>query len=464
MKIFSRLFYAGCLMAGTVLAQSPVTLSIDTRSAGYAIPDHFAGVSIFTRTQVRDHRGVPGNLFSGTNAQLITLFKNTGLHHLRLGATGSPNSGSTNLSRADIDSLFAFAKATDIKVIYSLHFGDGPATAKYVWDHYRPYLDYFAFDNEPDSRLNEDAGKPGAGPKNYFETWKDFAKTVTDAVPDAKFAGPDAAGRTLVARFVKAEKDSGCLTLVTQHTYVGGNPRKRGIETPRAIGEMLSRGWVTNNYPQLYRTVLQPVAQQGLPFRITELNDYVHGVTNVSDAYASALWALDVLHWWAAHGASGVNFQNTEWIPTDTFHPDSFGNYQMNPKAYGIKAFDLGRHGHVEPIKITNTNGLNLTAYAVGNGSNLYVTIINKEHGARGRDAAVTILPDGISSASATAMFLNAPNGDVAATNAITLGGASITNDAPWLGQWTALNFNTNGTCTVTVPAASAAVVKIFGQ
>jgi len=464
MQIISRLIYAGCLLGGTVLAQSPVTLSVDARSPGYAIPDDFAGVSIFTRTQVRDHKGVLGNLFSGTNAQLITLFKNAGLHHLRLGATGSPTSGTTNLSHADIDSLFAFAKTTDIKVIYSLHFADGPATAKYIWERYRPYLDYFAFDNEPDSRLNEDSGKPGEGHKNYFESWRDFAKAVADAVPGAKFAGPDAAGRSLVARFVKAENDSGLLAMVTQHTYVGANPRKRGIDTPQAIGEILSRGWVTNNYPQLYRTVLRPVAQQGLPFRITELNDYVHGVTNASDAFASALWALDVLHWWAVHGASGVNFQNTEWIPTDTFHPDSLGNYQINLKAYGIKAFDLGGHGRVEPVTTVNTNGLNLTAYAVGNGSNLYVTIINKEHGARARDAAVTILPDGISLGKATVMFLTAPNGNVVATNAITFGGASITNDAPWLGQWTTLNFDTNGKCTVTVPAASAAVVKISGR
>ena len=149
------LISAGCFLAGAAMAQSPVTLTIDTRSPGYAIPDDFSGVSIFTGTQVRDHKGVPGNLFSGTNTQLITLFKNTGLRHLRLGATGSPTSGTENLSHADIDSLFAFAKATDIKVIYSLHFADGVATAKYVWDNYRPYLDYFAFDNEPDGRLHE---------------------------------------------------------------------------------------------------------------------------------------------------------------------------------------------------------------------------------------------------------------------------------------------------------------------
>ena len=90
-----------------------------------------------------------------------------------------------------------------------------------------------------------------------------------------------------MARFVKAEKDSGCLGLVTQHTYIGGNSKKRGIDVPHAIESMMSKDWVTNKYPELYRTVLKPVAKQGLPFRITELDDYVHGVTNGSDAFVS---------------------------------------------------------------------------------------------------------------------------------------------------------------------------------
>jgi len=69
----------------------------------------------------------------------------------------------------------------------------------------------------------------------------------------------------------------------------------------------------------------------------------------------------------------------------------------------------------------------------------------------------VTIMPEGISPARATAMFLIVPKGNLAATNGMTLGGASISNDAPWAGQWTSLNSVTNGQCTLTVPAASAA-------
>ncbi len=320
MRYVGLLLCTGCLLGLPARGQAPVTLTVDVRSPGYESPTDFAGVSIFTGTQVRDHKGVPGNLFSGTNTQLITLFKNAGIHHLRLGATGSASSGVKNLSHDDIDALFAFAKATDIKVLYSLHYLDGPATAKYVWEKYRPYVDCFAFDNEPDNRL--EGGSGAASRQDYFAIWRDFAQAVLEAAPGAKFAGPDAAGRTLVRRFVAEQKDSGVLALVTQHTYIGGNPRKKGIDLAQAIENMLSRAWVTNNYPQLYHSVLEPVQRRGLPFRLTELDDHVRGVTNASDAFVSALWALDCMHWWAAHGARGVNFQNTEWLRTDTFYPE----------------------------------------------------------------------------------------------------------------------------------------------
>ncbi len=459
MKSFVRLIFACSLLTLAASAQEPVIVTVEPNPGGYNIPPNFTGVSIFNGTQVLNHRGVPGNLFSGTNTQLITLFKNAGLHHLRLGATGSPTSGAENLNHDDIDSLFAFAKATGIKVIYSLHFKNGAATAKYVWDHYRPYVDCFAFDNEPDSRSGQDETTH----TNYFDSWRSFALEVTAAAPGSKFAGPDAAGRTLVKRFVAAEKDSGVLALITQHTYIGGNPRKKGIDLPQAIENILSPGWVTTNYPQLYRSVLQPVQKAGLPFRLTELDDHVHGVTNASDAFIAALWALDCMHWWAAHGAAGVNFQNTEWLPTDTFYLDTSTNYQIHAKAYGIRAFDLGGHGRVASASVDNEHDLNLTAYAVSDSTNFFVTIINKEHGPGARTAGVSIRSQNLKSENAAAMLLTAPDGNLQATNGVTLGGATITNNALWQGQWTLLKLSTNG-YLVTVPASSAAVVRLSSR
>ena len=465
MKRHTHLIGIGCLLTGVAWAQSPVVVTVDTQSRGYVVPPDFAGVSIFTETQVAGHRGVSGNLFSGTNTQLITIFRNSGIHHLRLGATGSPTSGSHNLEPAAIDSLFAFAKATDTKVIYSLHALDGAATAKYVWDNYRPYVDCFAFDNEPDGRaLEGGSGAAAESYTNYISGWNDLAEAVTNVAPGSKFAGPDAAGRILSPLFAASEKDLGILALVTQHIYVDGNPVKKGVDAPHAIENMLSRNWVTNRYPGLYNGALRSVVKKGFPFRLTESNDYTHGVTNASDAFASALWALDYMHWWAAHGARGVNFQNTEWLRTDTFYPDTSGDYQIHPKAYAIKAFDLGSHGCVEPVAVDDTNGLNLTAYAIGDSTNLCVTIINKEHGTTAQDASVTIAAKGIVPASVATMFLTAPNGDVAATSGVTLGGATITNNAPWEGKWTPLQSSDAGQCSVKVPAASAVLVKITAR
>ncbi len=461
-----RLICIGGLLALAVapaMAQSPITVTIDTQPRiHYGVPADFGGVSIFTETQASDHHGVPGNLFSNTNTQLITLFKNSGIHHLRLGATGAQGSNAPNLDHADIDALFAFAKATGIRVIYSLHALDGTPTAKYVWDNYRPYLDCFAFDNEPDNLRLGGSGTAVGNYENYIAGWTNFAKAVTGASPGATFAGPDAAGRILAPRFAGDEKDSGLVALITQHFYVGGNSLKRGLSVQQAIDEMLSEDWVTQKYPALYHEVFLAVVAEGFPYRLTESDDYVHGVKNASNAFASALWALDYMHWWAEHGASGVNFQNTEWLYTDTFHPDPSGNYQVYPKAYALKAFDLGGQGWVEPVAIGNTNGLNLTAYAVGNAATVYVTIINKEHGANARDASVTILPKDFAPAHATAMYLTAAKENVGATSGITLGGASITNNAPWRGQWTALSPAKNNRYTLTVHAASAAVVKIL--
>lgn len=287
-------------------------------------------------------------------------------------------------------------------------------------------------------------------------------------MPEATFAGPDAANRSWAQLFAKNEKDSGKIVLVTQHYYIGGRPfigeGPETIPVPKAIANILSSNWVAVKYPAIYEQAIVPVMAEGLPYRMTESDDYLKGIANASDSFASALWALDYLHWWAAHGCAGVNFHNTEWLKTDTVYFDSTSrSYRNNPKAYGIKSFDLGSHGRVEPVAIANTNGLNLTAYAVANATNLFVTIINKEHGASARDAAVTIAPVGFLLGQSSVMLMKA-NGDAGATNGITLGEGTIANDAPWTGKWTPLNTSTAGQCVVDVPSASAAIVKISIQ
>src|SRR5215468_3749205 len=233
---------------------------------------------------------------------------------------------------------------------------------------------------------------------------------------------------------------------------------------------MLSREWVNGTaigtqpanttytpYPWLYENNLAPVLAAGLRYRLTESNDYLGGVPGASDAYAAALFALDHLHWFAAHGAAGVNFHNRRKLATATIVPDpaSPGASTINPKGYGIKAFTLGSAGQVKPVRIQNANGVNLTAYCVGGAGEDCVTIINKAHGADAADAAVTIAPPSAGAHSAQIMTLaGAQPGDARGTT-VTLG------DASWNGTWSTVPVDPRAGIALTVKATTATIVKI---
>ena len=472
MRFACMFIFAGWLglLAVAASAQTPVTVTV-VHSPGREIPDDFTGLSFESGHQLPDKNGVRGNLFNPTNSQLITLFRNLNLRNLRIGGGTVDGLKGARLNHADIDSLFAFAQAAQLKVIYSLQLLNGntandAADAQYVWQHHRALLQWLAIGNEPDEP--DYRYLPfGIGTEpditnylTYLAAWRKFAYVVTNAIPGVMLAAPDTGGSTWNTNFANDEKDARFIALFTTHDYFGG--KWQGQTSDTAVSNMLSARWVTNRYPREFHAQSAVIAS-GFPYRLTEINDYLGGVTNASNAFASALWALDALHWWAgAPGCVGVNFHNNEWLLTDTIYLNRHSlSFQINPKAYGIKAFDLGGHGRTEPLTIANPENLNLTVYAVADPTNLYVTLINKEYGARGRNAAVTLSLNGFSPGAAEAMYLTVPGGNVEATNGMTLGGASITNDAPWQGQWTPLGSITNAQLTLSLSAASAAVVKL---
>jgi len=207
----------------------------------------------------------------------------------------------------------------------------------------------------------------------------------------------------------------------------------------------------------------------GLPYRLEEANSfYDAGAENASDTFASALWGLDFMHWWAAHGAAGINFHTGDRVAArDENKPCRYAvfwtsdrGYDVHPIGYGIKAFDLGGHGISLPTAMANADGINLAAYAVRGWDNrCFVTLINKEHDSLMRAAKVTVVSDE-SFARGRVMFLTAPNGDISMKTGVTLGGSQIDDDASWKGKWTRLRPE-GGRVLVNVPAASAAVVEL---
>lgn len=456
MKRFIAILLA---VTGTFAAYSQeesVTVSVKTSSPGSLIPDDFIGLSFETRRVDCDSDGVAGYFFDSTNAQAVALFRQVAVKSLRVGG-GSVDSPQTPIpTPKDIDALFRFAKAADVKVIYSLRLKDGNAAqnaslAKYIWDNYQPYLDCFTIGNEPKEY------------STFSRQWKIMADAIVKAVPEAKFCGPAAVssmdgGAQQIRNFAMDFGKTGLIKFVTAHDYPGGNALRNATDGNSGRDQMLSGAWL-EHYQDFYDQFVSAVTALGLKYKYDEGSSfYKGGAKDASDTFAAALWSLDFMHWWAAHGCSGINFHNNRWpMYNITICRDAAGNYQTRPQGYGLKAFDIGGHGRVVPVTASRTG---MTAYGVLDSTNLYLTLINKEHGQYGRDAVVTV--KGISiKAPVEIMNLKAPHNDVAATSGVTLGDATINNAGEWQGKWTLFPPPGNSSLTIPVSAASAAIVKI---
>jgi hypothetical protein len=460
-----RLLLGVIAWAGFALAQSPILLTIDTAHPRAAVPPDFPGLSFESSNLLPQPSGK--HLFDRANQPLIALFRLLGIRSLRFGGGTADTPRYAVPGEKDIDSLFAFADAADVKIIYTLRLPaadieEDARIARYIEQHYRSRLTCFEIGNEPDYYRRVYRDIPDY--PTYRVLWKRIADAVTKAAPDAKFCGPAAGGITAWSRsFAEDFAKTGRIAALVQHEYPGGDGSLISGEPARDA--LLSRAWM-EFYDRLYVSFAAAARSHGLPYRLEETNNFTGGAKDATDTFAASLWALDYLHWWAAHGAAGVNFHNRRWILNTTIYPvkteeDGLtSGYLLHPIAYGIKAFVLGSDGAPLPVTIGNPDAVNVNAYAVLHGRDVFVTVINKnDPGTPTRDLMAKIATS-LPAASAEALFLAAPGNDVTSKEGITLGGASLA-DGSWDGKWTPAERDKEGAVSVMVPGTSAAVVRI---
>jgi Glycosyl hydrolase family 79, N-terminal domain len=452
----------------TASADTPITVLVDLKNPRSTISEDFLGLSFETQLLLPTADG--RYYFRPDNRPLIALFRQLGLRSLRIGGNTADRPTVAVPGPADIDSLFGFAKAADVKVIYTLRLRAGDrdqaaAVAKYIWDHYRSQLDCFAIGNEPNVFAKEYPA--------YRDEWRNYVSAVTGSTnaPEAKFCGPSATpGKTSWARdFVGDFGKSGRVAFISQHDYPGG-AGNRATNVVAARDQMLSAAWLTH-YQKFYDSFVPVATAAGLHCRIEEANNFFNGgAKEVSDTFAATLWALDYLHWWAAHDVLGINFHTGDQVAAGeqmntcryaTFRTTAAGCH-VQPIGYGIKTFALASRGRVVSISVSSPEKINLTAYGtLAPDETLFVTLINKEHGAASVDATVNLVA-GDSYVRGKVIFLSAPKSDVAAPSGVTLGGAEINEDGSWKGEWTSLTkAEPGGRFTLRIPAASAAVVQL---
>ena len=485
------------LCASASVAQTPapaptpasvVTISLDTANVGAAIPADYTGLS-FEGSLLMPDKKTSLRVFRSDNKPLLQLFKTLNVKSLRIGGNTSDRDAVAMPSEADIDSLFAFAKASNTKVIYCLRLfkstpEEAAKTASYIMDRYADLMQCFAIGQEPSAypkppKTGEAAAKVGMGEgfennsyASYAANWKKFAAAVLAAAPNAKFCGPAVHNNGAWAKlFMRDFAKTHPVVLIVEHLYPGGAGGK--VLSPEVgISQMLSDKFI-KACEKLHDSFVPETLANHLPYRIEETSNYYNGgAADVSNTYASALWGLDYMWWWATHDAAGLNFHTgdnvaagPDLVPSKyTAYVSAPDGYYVRPLGYGIKAFALGSHGKLIPATVTNADNLNLNVYATQTeNGDLTITIINKEHAAGARDADLTINlnTNAASYKTAKTMTLAAPNNDITAKADITLGGAPIKNDGTWSGAWTPAPAPTDGKLRLKAPASSATVLLV---
>ncbi len=440
-----------------------VRITVDIRRSLGTIPADFIGLGYEISSVAR-----PGllNARNRSYVQLVRTLGSAGV--IRIGGNTSdcslfePEAAAvsapkgTVVNRANLRELGTFLDATGWKLIWSLNLGGGTEQqaveeAQAVLAASQDKLLAFEIGNEPDLFGRGTAHRPKSySYEDYLKEYRRYKTAIRAKLPNAPFAGPDAANATdWVTRFAADEGND--LKLLTHHYY-------RECANPTSSLEKLLHP-DPKLVPELQKLKAASMSSH-VPYRICETNSFCGGgKPGVSDTFGSALWVLDYMLALASADAAGVNIETgvnqlgfISWY--SPIGDDEHGTYSAWPEYYGMLAFAQAQHGKRVAINY-NPAGLNLTAYAVLNGRNrLSVVVINKD---ASRDASVAIAADE-HFIRANALRLTGPS--LESKVGITLGGAPVAANGDWKARTVEPLRIKGGAFEIHVPAASAAIVK----
>jgi hypothetical protein len=430
------------------------SVSVSGAQAGN-MPQRFVGLS-YEKSKLSQP------LFTGENANLISLFKRLGNGVLRIGGNSvdetnwSPNGAgltSGQTAPSDINSLAAFLPATGWPVLYGVNLAQStPAVAAaevaYTAKTLGSNLLGIEIGNEPDLYAGHYFPSTWTY-SDYFALWQSFASAILAQTPGVPLTGPVTAfNSTWFTSFAQAEGND--IVLLSMHYY-----RANGQSPSSTIPLLLSYP-DTNMEKDL--VPLKAAAQAaGVPFRMAETNSFYNGgAPNISDSYASALWVIDHLFTIAQGGSVGVNLHGGGDGEGYTPIADNNGFIvEARPEFYGVLLCALAGQGSLLATTI-NAGSLNTSAYTVQNSPSQLSLILSNKDDTQNLQFTVTC-PSGVQSASL--QLLTGPS--LSATSGVTIQGSPVNaggSFAPLSPYGLAVASDTFGGY---VPAASAALISI---
>jgi len=282
------------------------------------------------------------------------------------------------ITRKAINNLRGFLDAVDWQLLYGLNFACGSAAraadeadavASIVGDR----LFAFVIGNEVDGFGDDQFFRAkGYDFNQYITEYEAWVKAIRARVPQAQFAGPDTDGKVDTWVMEYARRTRGDAILLTSHFY-GMGP----ASDPSMTAERLLRKVHTDLDSEIAGVQAARAAAGGTPYRMDEGNScFGGGRKDVSDAYASALWAADYMLTLACVGVAGVNLHGGGGGVYTPIETSAKTPASPRPVYYGIQFAQQFAGYQLAPCPLNTAS--NVTAYQGRKTGKTMLAFINK--------------------------------------------------------------------------------------
>ena len=459
-----NLFAASAPSAPTT---APVAVAEIGSTAGQAIPPTFMGLS----HEWGLAQDLMGSAASGRNNIYRQLLRNltsygSGPVILRIGGnstdyTGEPKPGM----------LQPFADlANEMGVRFYLGVNLGSGNPQLAVDQEKAYLNQMPpgsvegieIGNEPDGyRWNGKRARSYVF-ANFLPESNAFQQGLLAALPPpVRLMGPSYGSPTPMNDFIAYIKSIPPSRLIaSQHFYVSNSATHPNLPADYLLGAAAS-----TSGPSEGAARVAAAHQYGSPFWLDEMNSISGGgEPGVSNVFASALWAMDVMFEFARTGVDGVNWHtgNGGNYAAFEFQIDSVGQRKtyslrtVKPLYYGLLMFQqaTGDGARLLPVKLETSGNVKVWA-TVGSQGVVRALILNKDENATG---PVTLTMPGFRKA--TVERLTAPS--YQSTTGIKIGGQTFDGspDGKLQGERSGESvLPAHSNYVINMPACSAALV-----
>jgi hypothetical protein len=426
-------------------ALGDATVTVDTSDPGREVPRDFLGLSF----EVAALGAVSADASHGDLTRLLS-----SLHggELRFGGVSADTPGTAPVTAAQLRGIGTLARADDLSVLLTLDAGrPDPAAAAREAAAAKAALGSrlagLAVGNEPDAFAN-------VGLRSQPWTFDDYSRQVAtylpallSAAPGVPLAGPEASSGVPPLQWVQQFAHTEHPTQLTDHFY----PSSSCGYTPK-LTDLLSPALRTTQESMLGRlTALSHT--EGIPLRVDETNNIsCSGEADVSNAFASALWAVDYITEAMSSGVTGLNFHDLLGEPTSYAPLAALDTTALN---HGVLTAQPEWYALLLADRLLGDRPVH--AVASGAGTDLSATALLAVPGSAGVRVRLAV-PIRYRRGS----ILRMKAASASATDGVTLGGRTVAADGHWAPQSPLPGVHARGgSLTVELDADTAALITL---